>query len=78
MYRDSLKEPPTSFFSFPESIRGQKMSQDYESLEPVLVFPPQRVETLFSSICVGPAETKEVCIINSGRGIFSHGYQDHK
>lgn len=54
------------------------MSQDYESLEPVLVFPPQRVETLFSSICVGPAETKEVCIINSGRGIFSHGYQDHK
>lgn len=78
MYKVGLKEPLTSFFSFPESIRGQKMSQDYESLEPVLVFPPQCVETLFSSISVGPAEAKEVYIINSGRDIFSHGYQDHK
>jgi len=41
MYKDGLKEPSTSFFSFPESIRGQKMSQDYESPEGVLVFPPQ-------------------------------------
>lgn len=42
MYKDGLKEPSTSFFSFPESIRGQKMSQAYESPEGVLVFPPQR------------------------------------
>lgn len=62
---------------FPESIRGQNLSQDYESLEFVLVFLYE-MEILLSSISVGPAETKEVYIINCGRDIFSHGYQDHK
>lgn len=41
--------------SFPESVRGQNLSQDYESLEFVPVFLSE-MEILFSSTSVGPAE----------------------
>lgn len=68
--RTRMTRKNRGLLSFPESIRGQNLSQDYESLELVLVFL-YKMEILFSSISVGPAETKEVYIINSGRGIFS-------